>query len=823
MKNPQITTILASDCVGNSRKTINDNLASLSASLVDAWWNPKIAYTKGSLGAIRVRNALNVAPDGSTDVSVDDFTIKIAPNNNLYVNTDNLRFLPLSGGVMIGPVTFASQPNTNVGINVPASPDYRLNIEGRTRIGGSLVLPNNGGVSEIWPSAVGTGYNTSLKVSDGFAIQHNTNGNSITFSTATGDIYTPGQITIGGSIIVDNSNIKQTNPNLGIIVFQGSRERMRVSAQGDVHIGSYDSSYTMKFLVDCDAAFSRNTIAVTPPAGDSSTKVATTEFTSAAISVVTLALRNLLESLKDYVKIAGSVMTGDLTTPNLIANTSITTGSNSATGTALTSNGRVVINSATTSSGVRITQTGQGLALQISNGATDTLTVTKDGAVDASGTIVAAGQRTAPGLPDSPTHQRGFTFVSSTNSGMFLYDVNTVSLFANNVETLRVSNTDNKAATYLPGFGTLQNSPVENMHIANKLYVDTKVEQAFGAIDLTVYATYDDLDAGLSGKVNRAGDTMQGFLKGPDPVQSNDYTTKKYVDDLKSQTPPSTFNDIFGVRVVTNPVGGYFPDVALPTLRIAASPVFTDAIFAKYLPVKYQWYFNDQPISGATSSAYTIPANDGVYKCSAYSPINVAMSAGARCDILRSVRITSQSPSVVNITNGSAPLFVTAGGTSPQYQWTRNGTAIDTNSSINATSLGTYACRVYNSFPQYGWSGSSASTGNIVVQCPITVQVDVTPETPSYYGNANNGQVIVTISGGSNNITVVLLRPNEYSGIEVTRIGTSNGIAAFNNLDVGTYFVRVYDNGYGGTAQTSNLPVTYGGYTYSQTFSLLLA
>ena len=111
-------------------------------------------------------------------------------------------------------------------------------------------------------------------------------------------------------------------------------------------------------------------------------------------------------------------------------------------------------------------------------------------------------------------------------------------------------------------------------------------------------------------------------------------------------------------------------------------------------PFSYQWKKNGADIPGATSSTYTTPAtsnadNDAVFTVTVSNSAGIVTSNQAKLTITATAMppsITSQPEAKTVNAGQSASFSVTASGTSPIYQWKKNGTDIpDATSSTYTT------------------------------------------------------------------------------------------------------------------------------------------
>lgn len=149
--------------------------------------------------------------------------------------------------------------------------------------------------------------------------------------------------------------------------------------------------------------------------------------------------------------------------------------------------------------------------------------------------------------------------------------------------------------------------------------------------------------------------------------------------------------------VITNPVGSVTSQTVILSIDAVAIDVqpnnarvlegtaaeFSVSATGVTTDLSYQWYFNGNPIAGATAATYTItntlPANAGNY----YAQVRVTSSNGNVVRTSRTVTLEVKTlkintqPADVRVTQGTNATFsVTAIGDNLDYQWFFNGAFI---------------------------------------------------------------------------------------------------------------------------------------------------
>jgi hypothetical protein len=148
------------------------------------------------------------------------------------------------------------------------------------------------------------------------------------------------------------------------------------------------------------------------------------------------------------------------------------------------------------------------------------------------------------------------------------------------------------------------------------------------------------------------------------------------------------------------------------------------------IPLFYQWFKDNTAIGGATSSSYTIDnatvADQGSYYVVVTNSLGTATSSSATLTVTcvggAPVAISSQPADQSLGTGGTISLSVSATGTTPVYQWYRNGAAIVGATASTYTKAGAQ-------------SGDSGLYSVVVKNCagPVTSRdAVVSVSTPSY-------------------------------------------------------------------------------------------
>jgi len=214
----------------------------------------------------------------------------------------------------------------------------------------------------------------------------------------------------------------------------------------------------------------------------------------------------------------------------------------------------------------------------------------------------------------------------------------------------------------------------------------------------------------------------------------------------------------------------------------------------------YQWKINSNSISGATTSSYSYtPANNDSVTCILTSNDACAMGNPATSNIIKMVVNQSLNPNVIiaassnPVCTGVSVLFTSSilnGGTSPGYQWRKNG--INITGATNGT---------YSYIPENGDSITCQLTSNIV--CPQTNPVI----SNSIVMVGATIPIVPTQSAHTSLATQITWNWNQVNGAIGYKWDTVNDVA--NALDLGVATTKTE------TGLTCNTPYTRYAWAYN--------
>jgi Immunoglobulin domain len=191
------------------------------------------------------------------------------------------------------------------------------------------------------------------------------------------------------------------------------------------------------------------------------------------------------------------------------------------------------------------------------------------------------------------------------------------------------------------------------------------------------------------------------------------YVSSNYGKSWAQTTVPSNLNLMSNTSILSiNPIAPTF--ILQPTSQTVYPGQYVQfSATATGTALTYQWYFNNNSISGATSSTYTIQSsavsNQGSYQVVASNAAGNVTSTVATLGVNYNPNVVAPvflvQPLSQNVINGSSvTLSCVAYGLNTVYQWYFNGTIIPgatnstyTISSVSASNAGSYTVKVLNS------------------------------------------------------------------------------------------------------------------------------
>lgn len=208
-------------------------------------------------------------------------------------------------------------------------------------------------------------------------------------------------------------------------------------------------------------------------------------------------------------------------------------------------------------------------------------------------------------------------------------------------------------------------------------------------------------------------------------------------------------------------------------------------------PLSYQWYQNDNAISGATSSNLSFsalsPNDTGQYRVDVTNAAGTISSDTVEVAVLKPVSIDAQPASLVVNQTETAVFTVTASGTDPiTYQWFKDGVALTdqtgkdlTIQSADIADAGNYFVEVKNEL-----GSLNSETAVLNVQASLTILNQPSSQTV----NQNQAVTFNVAASGSGNITYQWLK----NGTPISgKTEATLTLPSAQTADAGSYSVEV--------------------------------
>ena len=205
-------------------------------------------------------------------------------------------------------------------------------------------------------------------------------------------------------------------------------------------------------------------------------------------------------------------------------------------------------------------------------------------------------------------------------------------------------------------------------------------------------------------------------------------------------------------------------------------------------PLRYQWSFNNNPISGATATSLSLPnvqtGNSGTYKIRVDNSYGFATAAATL--IVTNIppgtpaRITSQPQSQIVPATSNVSLTVGALGSGLlRYQWYFNGGKVSAGTTstlalknVTTNQSGNYFAIVSNAFGR-----ATSAVAKLTVVSPSSCDYAISPASASFGSTGGTGQIVLTTGTAC---SWQILNTNSWITIVNGSIGAGSHTISFN-------------------------------------------
>jgi YVTN family beta-propeller protein len=256
--------------------------------------------------------------------------------------------------------------------------------------------------------------------------------------------------------------------------------------------------------------------------------------------------------------------------------------------------------------------------------------------------------------------------------------------------------------------------------------------------------------SGLSYQWKKDGAVISGVassglaIMGASPIHSGDY-----IVEVTNSCGTATSNI---AKLVVNQNTAITTQPAPETVCVGGTASFD--VIAAGSNLKYQWYKESAPISGATSATLSIPgvttANAGNYSVVVTGDCGTKTSTSVALTVWETTSITTNPVSQIVCEGGSVSFTGSASGTGVSYKWLKDGTP------ISGVSGSTYSISTVTAAHAGEYKLEATSACGVATSIGATLTVNAIPATPTVSASGattfcDGGSVTLTSSATAGN------------------------------------------------------------------------
>ena len=240
---------------------------------------------------------------------------------------------------------------------------------------------------------------------------------------------------------------------------------------------------------------------------------------------------------------------------------------------------------------------------------------------------------------------------------------------------------------------------IEKIRITEQPVSQTIHEDAAVTFSVTVTGTDPQYQWYKNGTAIEGADAAEYAIPTVKPADAATYTVKISNAANSVTSEGAVLTVIEKIRITKQPASQNINEDAAVTFSVTVTGT----------EPQYQWFKDGTAIEGASAAAYTIPAvkteDEGTYSVTVSNAVNLVISEGAALTVNEKIRITTQPAAQTINEDDSVTFSVAVTGAEPQYQWFKDGTAIEGASAaaytipvVKSEDAGIYTVKISNSF-----------------------------------------------------------------------------------------------------------------------------